>query len=106
MKKLIALIFFVLPTLGMASDTSLSQSTSPAQELKKHFINGCVSRGLQRNDEAVEVAKFCTCTFDVMAKELTVQEYIDVDRASLEKRSLDTVPALARVTAKMAICKK
>lgn len=96
---------FVLFVIVFTSSVFAAEST-PAQQLKKHFVNDCVARGIERQGDASEAVMFCTCAFDVMAKELSVQEYIEIDRAGQEKRPLDSMPAAMRVKAKLATCKK
>lgn len=76
----------------------------PPQQLQKHFVNSCVGRAIAKQDDAAQAAKFCTCAFEVIAKELTVQEYIDMDKASRNRRPWDSGP-VDRLKSKLASCK-
>jgi tetratricopeptide (TPR) repeat protein len=88
-----------------ASEANVDE-VSPAQLLRKQFVNNCVGRAISRKDDAASAAGFCSCAFDVLAKNLSVAEYIDLDKAFLDRRAPDTLPAFARVNAKLAQCKK
>lgn len=95
----------VLLPLLLISGGTLANEVSPAQSLQKQFVNSCVGRAIARQDDAVQATNFCTCAFDVLAKELTVAEYIEFDRASIEKRAPDSLPAIARIKGKLSQCK-
>lgn len=92
--------------LLLVTGQAFSDEASPAQLLRKQFVNSCVGRAINRQDDAASAAGFCTCAFDVISKELTVAEYIEFDQASREKRTLDTLSAFSRVKAKLTQCKK
>jgi hypothetical protein len=77
---------------------------SPPQQLQKHFVNSCVGRAIAKQDDAAQAAKFCTCAFEVIAKELTVEEYIQMDKASRQRRAWDSGP-VDRLKPKLASCK-
>lgn len=79
---------------------------SSAQAQRKQFINGCVSRAIQRNDDAASAAGFCGCSFDVLANELSHAEYMELEKAMADQRNPDTLPAIARVRPKLEQCKK
>ncbi len=103
MKKSVIIIFTIISSYAVAAD---SAAPSPAQQIRKAFINDCAARGIQKQEDALSSAKFCTCAFDVIAHELTVEEYLEMDKASRERRPLDSLPALLRVKEKLKSCKQ
>ncbi|MBA5686336.1 hypothetical protein [Rugamonas apoptosis] len=96
----------LLVTMLALTEVAAASDTLPAQSLRKQFVNSCVARAIERQDDAASAATFCDCTFDVLAKNLTVSEYIELEKASEEKRSPGTLPALARIKPKLAQCKR
>jgi len=82
--------------LAMLATPVLAEEPSPAQQLRKHFVNGCVARAIQRDDDASEATRFCSCAFNVMAAGLSVRDYIEVDKPSEDRRPVASVPAVQR----------
>lgn len=101
-----AKILIVFSMMQAWQVATAADDLSLVQQIRKQFVNTCVSRAIDRRDDAAEAAKFCSCSFDVMARELTLQEYIDMDDASHKGRPINSVPALARLRPKLEVCRK
>ncbi|MYM41357.1 hypothetical protein GTP27_18735 [Pseudoduganella sp. CY13W] len=79
---------------------------SSAQSQRKQFVNGCVSRAIQRNEDAASAASFCSCSFDVLANELSHAEFMEFERTIADQRNPEVLPAIARARPKLEQCKK
>jgi hypothetical protein len=95
---------FVTLLSGSLLSAAACAQGSPPQQLQKHFVNSCVARAIAKQDDAVQAARFCSCAFEVLAKELTVQEYIQMDKASRERGAWDSGP-VDRLKPKLTSCK-
>lgn len=78
---------------------------SPAQELQTTLVNSCVSRGLQRGDDADGVYAFCSCTWEVLSQNLTVAEYVQLDSISTLNGDLTKAAFWNRIKPKLQSCK-
>lgn len=95
--------FFIFLSVSLFPVAAFAQE-SPPQQLQKHFVNSCVGRAIAKQDDAAQAATFCTCAFELIAKELTVQEYIEMDKASRDRRAWNSGP-VDRLKSKLASCK-
>lgn len=86
--------------------TSSVFAGSPAQELKKDLVSGCVSRGLERGGNPDAVYVFCSCTWDVLSHSLTVAEYVQMEALASSKGNPTTLPFWADLQPKLQVCKE
>ncbi len=98
---LLLALFFVVSSSSFAGNNH-----SPAQELKKNLVSGCMSRGLDRGDNPAAVYAFCSCTWDVLSKNLTVAEYVQMDALSSTNKSPKTLSFWNQIQSKLQSCKE
>lgn len=85
--------------------SGISVGASPAQELEKNLVDGCEARGLQRKDDQAAVRAFCKCSWEVLANNLTVAEYVQMDALSVSRNSPSTLSFWGRIQPKLQSCK-
>jgi hypothetical protein len=84
----------------------LAQSERPAQQLRSSFETDCINRGLERGGKQQSVTAFCTCSWAVLARSLTVQEYVDIDLADFQGQKLADQGPLRRIVPQLQACKE
>lgn len=99
MKRIFAFLFAFTVIAASAADKF------DVQDVRKTFVGDCSMRGISKGDDPQKVTSFCACSFDVMATNMTVAEYLDMDRAVKEKRSPDQLSQLVRIRSKVEQCK-
>jgi hypothetical protein len=78
-----------------------------AQDLRKSFVADCTMRGISKGADAEKTAKWCGCSFDTMASNMTVAEYLEVDRVGRAGGNPGTLPQMQRVLPRVgAACKE
>jgi hypothetical protein len=75
------------------------------QDVRKSFVSDCVSKGLAKADDPDKTYRFCTCTFDTLATNLTLAEYLEIERADREGKNPQSLPQMQRVLPKLQQCK-
>jgi hypothetical protein len=77
------------------------------QDLRKSFVADCTMRGISKGADAERTAKWCGCSFDTMASNMTVAEYLEVDRVGRAGGNPGALAQIQRVTPKIgAYCKE
>jgi hypothetical protein len=82
---------------------SQQQESAPASEVRRLFIRDCIGRGLDYEDS--DAYYFCTCAFDVLANGMTLNEYLEMERAERAGRDPVSLPQVHRLVAGLEACK-
>lgn len=82
------------------------ENKHPAQLLKKDLVGSCVSRGLQRDNNPDAVYMFCSCTWDVLSQNLTVEQYVQLDALSTTNGNITNLSFWSELQPKLQLCKE
>ena len=95
MKRLVALAALIaISAVARADD---------ARHLSQHFMESCTHAEKSRGESRSYAERVCGCTFEAMAQNITLAEYIEIDGLARARRPLDASPAWRRVKEQVAI---
>ena len=97
--QLAAALLIALTTVSHADSSKFNP-----QDLRRSFVSDCEARGLSKGADPDQTYKFCTCTFDTLATNLTVGEYLEVDRLGRTGGKPELLPQMQRVIPKLRRC--
>ncbi|MEY8689533.1 MAG: hypothetical protein AB9M53_06590 [Leptothrix sp. (in: b-proteobacteria)] len=98
--------YLLIILLAAAGSVCAAEQKFNPQDLRKSFISDCVTRGLQRGADPDNTYRFCTCSFETMATNLTVSEYLEVDRVTRDGKGPQTLVQIQRIIQKLEQCKQ
>ena len=81
-----------------------TREAPPASDFRNAFIAQCISQG-GSNADADVARRSCGCAFDVVARGMTLQEFIDMDGAGRHGVNLERFPQFTRIKTELEACK-
>lgn len=97
-------------TVGLATVSTFEVMSSSATDvdsktledfLKGAYVSGCVARGVERGTESERGLRYCNCLWEVLATNVTIREYADLERSNGALNS----PVMLRIKSKLDACK-
>jgi hypothetical protein len=76
-----------------------------ALDVRMSILNDCVARGKAARDDPAKAARFCTCSTDVMERALTLYELGEMERYLAEKRDVNGLPQVQRISQRIQACR-
>lgn len=100
-RNLRAFAFFAALVTPLHAETV---EAPPASAFRAAFIAQCISERGSSTD-AEEAHRSCGCAFDVVAKSMTLQEFIEMDSAGRRGGDPERFPQYVRIKSDLEPCK-
>lgn len=92
--------------IALAAAFTVSLASAQARDASKYFTDECIAGAVRKEESPNYAKRACLCMFEVLARGMTLAEYIEFENLHASGRAPYSHPAAVRLRPQIQQCRR